>query len=142
MQSGYVCFLSRLKSNIQTQIIFRDPIFAKLYDICQCNPLSSTAYLESLEPFILNDQLRAVPPGIVKDLFVHLEELGKYQACHMICPLYNLQRQYVVCSSYYVYLLGFGSMYSPPERGVFGHSSNNENLLDSRVIRRHHLYIQ
>ncbi|OXA63103.1 Vacuolar protein sorting-associated protein 8 [Folsomia candida] len=73
--------------NYYVRLDCRDPIFAKLYDICQCNPLSSTAYLESLEPFILNDQLRAVPPGIVKDLFVHLEELGKYQACHMIFHL-------------------------------------------------------
>jgi len=59
--------------------VHRDPIFDKLYDLCCCNPICTTAYLESLEPFILNDQLRAVPPTIVKEFFTHYEALGNYK---------------------------------------------------------------
>lgn len=54
----------------------RYPVFENLYEICSSNPISKTAYLESLEPFILNDQLRGMPPTVVKDFVSHYEEIG------------------------------------------------------------------
>lgn len=57
----------------------REAIFANLYDYCAANPFSKAAYLESLEPFILNDQLRAIPPTIVKEFITHYEEIENYK---------------------------------------------------------------
>jgi len=44
------------------------------------NPVSKAAYLESLESYILNDQLRAIPPTVMKDFVSHYEELGNFKA--------------------------------------------------------------
>ncbi|CAG7727060.1 unnamed protein product [Allacma fusca] len=54
----------------------KSPIYSRLYDTCLVNPVSKSAYLQCLEPFILNDQLRPMPPIIVKDFISHYEEVG------------------------------------------------------------------
>lgn len=51
-------------------------MFGKCYELASLNPLSKTAYLECLEPFVLNDQLRTMPPTIAKEFITHFDEIG------------------------------------------------------------------
>lgn len=46
--------------------------------------MCKAAYLESLEPYILNDQLRGLPPTIVKEFVSHYEELGNFKVLNFL----------------------------------------------------------
>ncbi|KAL0270958.1 UNVERIFIED_CONTAM: hypothetical protein PYX00_008218 [Menopon gallinae] len=57
-----------------------DIIFNKLWESVYIDPVTKTIYLESLEPFILNDQIICIPPAILQQFVNCYEQTGKLQA--------------------------------------------------------------
>ncbi|XP_049808749.1 vacuolar protein sorting-associated protein 8 homolog [Schistocerca nitens] len=56
-----------------------DLLFGKLWDTCSNDEGMKAVYLESLEPWLLNDRLRHVPPIISQQFVSHYENLGNLQ---------------------------------------------------------------
>lgn len=57
-----------------------DFLFGRLYDRFSTDAIAKTMYLESLEPYILNDTLTSVTPGVMKDFVDYYEHRGALSA--------------------------------------------------------------
>lgn len=57
-----------------------DFLFGRLYDLFSMDSIAHAVYLESLEPYILDDTLTTVTPSIMKDFVDHYEKRGALQA--------------------------------------------------------------
>ena len=122
----------------------REPIFDKVYEFCSENPISKSAYLESLEPYILNDQLRILPPIIVKEFITHYDEIGNYKVVLYFYLLLSTLRITVDEPNVLIFFtyLGCRGLHSTSKCRIPWYSSNNETMLDARALRRNNLYLQ
>ena len=53
-----------------------DFLFGRLYEDLSVDSIAKATYLECLEPYILNDTLTVVTPGVMKDFVEHYEQRG------------------------------------------------------------------
>ncbi|CAL8101722.1 unnamed protein product [Orchesella dallaii] len=133
-----------------------EPIFDKLYEICIANPVSKAAYLESLESYILNDQLRAIPPTVVKDFVTHYEELGNFkplEACivHLNVESLDIHQTMKLCwtqglydAIIYIYNQGMQDFISPLEElmtELQAAVSTEAKLTDAQVALGHKILV-
>eukprot|EP00053_Salpingoeca_punica_P019812 m.202930 g.202930 ORF g.202930 m.202930 type:complete len:1369 (+) comp17729_c0_seq1:162-4268(+) len=51
----------------------RELLFGELYERFASQPASKAAFLEHLEPLILDDRLKSLPPAVMKEFFEHYE---------------------------------------------------------------------
>lgn len=65
-------------TNQSTFHYFRDILFGRIYDRFAVDYIARGTFLECLEPYILCDKLRSIPPSVMKDLVEH------YQAKNML----------------------------------------------------------
>ncbi|CAG2058868.1 unnamed protein product, partial [Timema podura] len=56
-----------------------DILYGKMWDACT-QQVSRSCYLESLEPWLLNDRLPNVPPSIMQEFVSYYEKKGSFQA--------------------------------------------------------------
>ncbi|XP_068082015.1 vacuolar protein sorting-associated protein 8 homolog isoform X2 [Anabrus simplex] len=56
-----------------------DILFGRLWESCSA-PTAQGVFLEALEPWLLNDRLRTVPPGVMQAFVKYYEKEGKLQA--------------------------------------------------------------
>jgi vacuolar protein sorting-associated protein 8 len=57
-----------------------DFLFGRLYDRFSADAIAKAMYLESLEPYILNDTLTSITPIVMKDFVDHYEQRGALTA--------------------------------------------------------------
>ena len=57
-----------------------DFLFGCLYEYFSADSVAKATYLECLEPYILNDTLTSVTPGVMKDFVEHYESRGSLAA--------------------------------------------------------------
>ena len=61
-----------------------DVLFGRLYERFSEDTIAHGAFLECLEPYILDDKLKSVSPQIIKDLTSHFQGkdmLSRVEAC-------------------------------------------------------------
>jgi len=54
-------------------------MFGQLWDAVAVDRIARGIFLESLEPLILSEALKDVPPAIVQEFVTHYKEAGKFQ---------------------------------------------------------------
>ena len=62
----------------------RDILFGRIYERFSMDMIAMGTFLECLEPYILNDRLRVMPPVVMKDFVTHYEQksmLESVEAC-------------------------------------------------------------
>lgn len=57
-----------------------DFLFGCIYEYFSVDSVAKVTYLECLEPYILNDTLTCVTPGVMKDFVEHYERRGALTA--------------------------------------------------------------
>jgi len=57
-----------------------DFLFGRLYEYFSADSVAKATYLECLEPYMLNDTLTSVTPGVMKDFVEHYERRGSLVA--------------------------------------------------------------
>jgi len=75
-------------------------LFGRLYERFRQDVIAHGAFLECLEPFILDDQLKAVSPEIIKDLTSHFQGkdmLSRVEACIVHLNIISLDIHEVGC---------------------------------------------
>ena len=73
-----------LPSQTSLAIHSRDVLFGRLYERFREDVIAHGAFLECLEPFILDNQLKTISPQIIKDLTSHFQSRGmlaRVEAC-------------------------------------------------------------
>lgn len=86
-----------------------DLLFDIVWTTFDADPFSRAVYLESLEPFILSDQLGdSVPPGLVQQFVTHYTSRGKLEgleACvtHLSVQCLDLHQVMSVCQEHHLY---------------------------------------
>ncbi|KAG8235780.1 hypothetical protein J437_LFUL016309 [Ladona fulva] len=85
-----------------------DLLFGKVWDVVQGGDNAKSCFLESLEPYFLNDQLPHVPPGIMQQFVSHYERqdlIQALEACLLHVDVASLDVHQVVtlCWTYGMY---------------------------------------
>lgn len=85
-----------------------DLLFDCVWTTFQEDPFSSAVYLESLEPYILSDQLVEIPPAIVQEFVSHYHKRGKLEgleACvtHLCVTCLDIHQVMSLCQEHQLY---------------------------------------
>ena len=84
-----------------------------MYDAVNVDTMAKDIYLDALEPYILNDQLKMIPPQITQDLVSHFEQKGRFEVNLFIIQFFLVSRLYLqtgsklfqnFCQEYKLYL--------------------------------------
>lgn len=81
-----VCFQEVVGQCVDNCLLVKrtDFLFGRLYDRFSADAIAKAMYLESLEPYILNDTLTSITPIVMKDFVDHYEQraaLTAIEAC-------------------------------------------------------------
>lgn len=78
-----------------------DFLFGCLYEYFSVDSVAKATYLECLEPYIMNDTLTYVTPGVMKDFIEHYESRGSLaavEACITHMDITSLDIHQVHCN--------------------------------------------
>jgi hypothetical protein len=64
---------------LKFRFIFRDLLYGKYYDAVDGRPKAAAAFLDALQPHILNDKLRSPPPALFQHLVNYFEATNNFQ---------------------------------------------------------------
>jgi len=67
-------------------LCFSELLFGKYYESVEGRPAAAAAFLDALQPHILNDRLRAPPPAVFQHLVNHLEATNNFQVDFVCQP--------------------------------------------------------
>ncbi|XP_078620345.1 vacuolar protein sorting-associated protein 8 homolog isoform X1 [Branchiostoma floridae x Branchiostoma japonicum] len=128
--------------------LMKDILFGGIYDrFCQ-DPIARGVFLECLEPYILNDNLRSVTPQVMKDFMEHYQHKGLLQnieACIVHMDVANLDVHQVVVMCWlhglydaliYIYNKGMQDYITPLEellRVLQSAIKSNKQLTDDQT---------
>ena len=92
-----------------------DYLFGHLYDQFSQDAIAKSMYLESLEPYILNDTLTSITPSVMKDFVDYYEQQGSLaavEACitHMDIASLDIHQVGGLCKSMGILLITFFSI--------------------------------
>ena len=82
-------------------------MFGRLYERFSQDVIAHGAFLECLEPYILDDQLQNISPQIIKNLTTHFQGkdmLSRVEACIVHLDIISLDI-HEVCAVDYLYFL-------------------------------------
>uniref|UniRef100_K1R9K0 Vacuolar protein sorting-associated protein 8-like protein n=1 Tax=Magallana gigas TaxID=29159 RepID=K1R9K0_MAGGI len=109
-----------------------DILFGRIYDRFAVDYIARGTFLECLEPYILCDKLRSIPPSVMKDLVEH------YQAKNMLEGVVNLCWSHGLYDAIiYVYNKGMHDYTTPLEEllGILQQAVRTEIQLTDEQIR-------
>ncbi|XP_052234778.1 vacuolar protein sorting-associated protein 8 homolog isoform X2 [Dreissena polymorpha] len=85
-----------------------DILFGRIYERFSMDVIAMGTFLECLEPYILDDRLTMMPPGVMKDFVTHYEQKGmleSVEACivHMDVTSLDIHHVVLLCWSHGLY---------------------------------------
>ncbi|XP_042868274.1 vacuolar protein sorting-associated protein 8 homolog [Penaeus japonicus] len=127
----------------------RDLLFGRMWDLFSEDAISRGIFLESLEPYILSDQLADMSPSISQCLLSHHESCGRLQAAeacivHLQVTSLDLHQAMTLCwthglydAIFYIYTHGMRDFVTPLEElsTVLSNAMDSgKGLTDSQVM--------
>ncbi|ROT61672.1 Vacuolar protein sorting-associated protein 8-like protein, partial [Penaeus vannamei] len=127
----------------------RDLLFGRMWDLFSEDAISKGIFLESLEPYILSDQLADMSPSISQCLLSHHEACGRLQAAeacivHLQVTSLDLHQAMTLCwthglydAIFYIYTHGMRDFVTPLEELITVLSNamdSGKALTDSQVM--------
>ncbi|KAL4217419.1 Vacuolar protein sorting-associated protein 8 [Mactra antiquata] len=109
-----------------------DILFGRIYERFGADMIAIGTFLECLEPYIINDKLRSMPPTVMKDFVTHYEEksmLESVEACIVHMDVTSLDIHHVVhlCWSHGLY----DAIIYVYNKGMFDYTTPLEELLST-----------
>ncbi|XP_053385366.1 vacuolar protein sorting-associated protein 8 homolog [Mercenaria mercenaria] len=109
-----------------------DILFGRIYERFSMDVIAMGTFLECLEPYIINDKLRTMPPVVMKDFVTHYEQksmLESVEACIVHMDVTSLDIHHVVhlCWSHGLY----DAIIYVYNKGMFDYTTPLEELLST-----------